>query len=52
MVRNKWSFGNPLVSEINTGIALKGLMSENKETKVEIKRAVIKFAAKVDILHG
>jgi hypothetical protein len=41
-----------LVKEINTGIALNGLMSENKETKVEIKRAVIKFAAKVDILHG
>jgi hypothetical protein len=52
MVRNKWSLGNPLVSEINTGIALNGFMSEKSETTVEIKRAVIKFTAKVDILHG
>jgi len=41
MVRNKWSFGNPLVSEINTGIALNGFMSEKSETTVEINRAVI-----------
>ena len=50
MVRNRWSFGKPLVKEINTGIALKGLMSENRETMVEIKRVVIKFGVKVAIL--
>jgi hypothetical protein len=51
MVRNKWSFGNPFVREINTGIALNGFMSEKSETNVEIKRDVIKFAAKVAILY-
>jgi len=35
---------------MNTGIALNGFMSENREIMVEIKRVVIKFGAKVAIL--
>jgi hypothetical protein len=40
-----------LVSEINTGIALNGLINEKSEINEEIKRVVIKFGAKVAILY-
>jgi hypothetical protein len=41
MVFDKCVFSNPLVNEMKTGMALNGLMSENRETNVAIKSAVI-----------
>jgi hypothetical protein len=40
-----------LVSDINTGIALSGLINEKSEMNEEIKSVVIKFGAKVVIMN-